>query len=188
MAERDVHYSSENSDKTFSGKILSSIPKHFVVFDECGDLSTFTGSFGIGGTPLNTGSWYPITSSWSISSSWAPFTEFDDSHLLTTQSFNIWTGSSDSQFFGTSSFALRSYTASYGFHFTASESMIVETTSSDAVGYIDLFGGYLYGTASHATTASFVNYEFFTGSKTVATGEFLKVMINGNERFMQLYS
>ena len=66
----DIVYSRKNADGTaFNEKTLVPVPKHYVVCDDCGDLTTFTSSFE---AALTTGSTHPITASWSISSSWAP--------------------------------------------------------------------------------------------------------------------
>jgi hypothetical protein len=51
-----------------------------------------------------TGSLYG-TSSWAVSASWAPSSTVDTGSLLTTSSFNSWTGSTTSQFAGTASYA-----------------------------------------------------------------------------------
>lgn len=45
----DIFYSRQNADGTFQEKRLTPSGSHFVICGPCGDLTTFTGSFGAGG-------------------------------------------------------------------------------------------------------------------------------------------
>lgn len=101
----DIIYSRRNSLGTgFSEKTLTPVAGAAIICDLCGDLTTFTGSFG--GAAITSS--YSHTSSFSVSASHAPFI-FDVSAYLSSS----WTGSNTSQFSGTSSYTLRSLTASY---------------------------------------------------------------------------
>ena len=126
----DIIYSRQNSDGTFQEKWLTPSASHFVICGPCGDLTTFTGSFGSGGggdtvkvsvddsasdylqSKIQAGPNIYVSKSVDgggyeiLHFSSSATGEFDDSHLVTTTSFNAWTGSSESQFAGTASYAL----------------------------------------------------------------------------------
>ena len=104
----DIVYSRKNADGTgFNEKILVPVPNYFIVCDDCGDLTTWTGSFSGGGgtgTSLGTGSTYPFTASWAIDV--VNGGNVDLSAYLSSSEFNAWTGSNESFFYGTSSFSV----------------------------------------------------------------------------------
>ena len=191
----DIIYSRQNSDGTFQEKWLTPSASHFVICGPCGDLTTFTGSFGGGGGDTVKVSVVDSTSDYleskvqagpnvyisksvdgdgyeTLHFSSSATGEFDDSHLVTTASFNEWTGSPESQFAGTASYTKVSETASYGLYFSASNHMVVVTGSDESLGYIDLYGGMLYGTSSWAISASWAPTQVVDFSPYLSSSEF----------------
>jgi hypothetical protein len=202
-------------------KYLVPVPNYFIVCDDCGDLTTWTGSFSGGGGDVDLSAYLSSsefndwtgsnlsqffgTASFAISASWAPSSggpsgddekvkisatdtttdyleakiqagpniyisksidggyerlhfsssavgggDFDDSHLVTTTSFNEWTGSSDSYFYGTSSFAI---SASWAPSEEFDDSHLVTTTSfNEWTGSTD---SVFAGTASYVESSSY---------------------------------
>lgn len=103
----------------------------------------------------------------------------DTGSLVTTASFNAYTGSNTSQFAGTASYAtnaLTSQTASYGNTFTVGSKLLIDNTLTDYATVLSTIVGAnnLFTQATGSYTSAFGKYTLYNGVNARA-GEFWTV-------------
>ena len=146
------------SGSVFLEGLTSFAQSNVVLIDTGSGQLYFTSSAAIGGTNVDTGS------------------------LVTTASFNAYTGSNTSQFAGTASHALASdtaitaQTASYGSTFTVSSKLLIDNTLTDYATVLSTIVGSnnLFTQLTGSYTSAFGKYTLYKGTNARA-GEFWTV-------------